>query len=155
MAANKGYIDFAAVALTAATPKTVVGFVAPTNIAEKIIGWEWYANGSTSTAVPITVELCQCTFATNAPGTNSTSVTPRKANTNMAETFQLAAAVNWTAEPTVITVVQTKYLPAYNGKDSKYSPFDPLFIVPGAAGWLVRMTAPANVTVSGTITFEE
>lgn len=155
MAANFGDIAFNGVSLTGSTPKTIVGFIAPANIAVKVLGYTFTANGVDATDIPIKVEICSCTFATNPPGTNSTSVNPSKNNPNMTETFQTAAAVNWTTEPTVLTAGPVLDLPAFNGSKTIQLPLLSPRIVPGGSGFAIRMTAADSVSVSGYIMIEE
>lgn len=59
--------------------------------------------GTVSTGEPVLVEICYATFATNPPGTNSTSLTPLQLNGRVL-TAGFTAARTWTAAPTVITM---------------------------------------------------
>lgn len=68
-----------AVALSAATKKTVVGAKAHANSGLLLLGfWLGFAD-TTASEVPVLIEVEYCTWATNSPGTNSTSVTVRQA----------------------------------------------------------------------------
>lgn len=155
MAANIVDVQFNAVALTAATAKSAIGLRAATNQAVKVLEQAVSFDGATSSNAPTQVEFGACTFATNPPGTASTSVTPTKREPGRAETTQLTAARNWTTEPTVITVVRTIAVGQYNGVYHYIHPFASPHIVAGGGGFLTRITSPNNVNVSGHLTAEE
>ena len=65
----------AAVALAAATAKTILGVKSHANHGLSLVKVELAFDGATAAAVPVLVEVCYCTWATNSPGTNSTSRT--------------------------------------------------------------------------------
>ena len=85
----------------AGTAKTILGVDANSNFGINLLGWWVDFDGVTSSNPPVKLQLLVCTFATNAPGTNSTSVTVKQNYGRLANTG-FAAARNWTAEPTVI-----------------------------------------------------
>ena len=58
-----------AVALSAATAKTIVGVKAHANSGLLLQGARVAFDGVTASGVPVLVELCYCTWATNSPGT--------------------------------------------------------------------------------------
>ena len=91
-----------AVALAAATAKSILGFTAPAQFGGDLLGFSVGFDGVTASAVPVLIELCYATFATNAPGTNSTSTTVDQLY-GRAITAGFTAAKNWTTEPTVLT----------------------------------------------------
>src|SRR3954466_911791 len=97
-------VPFQDVALAPATAKTVIGVAPAANkpipVSVAVITFD----GTTPTAVPVLIEWVIGTNATNAPGTNSTSVTPLQLRGRVT-TAQTPAAKNWTAEPTVLTQV--------------------------------------------------
>lgn len=142
-------------ALAAATAKTVGGVLASTNVCLRVLGFAISFDGATSTNVPAKVEICTCTFATNPPGTNSTSLALAKRDTGRPETIQATAGHTWTTEPTVITVLQTKYIGQFNGLWEILVPFATPLIVPGGDGFCIRVTSPNVVNCSGSITVEE
>src|SRR5690348_10168494 len=107
MAYNQFDVPATTVALVAATAKSVVGLKAATNVCVKVTELSMSFDGATSSNAPAVCEFMQSTFATNAPGTNSTSVTPSKRDTGRAETIQATAAKAWTTEPTVLTLQRT------------------------------------------------
>ncbi len=155
MAANPCDVNFSAVALTASTARTVAGVKAATNVALKILEAAASFDGATSSNAPALVDFARCTFATNSPGTNSTSYTPVKREPGRAETVQATAAHTWTTEPTVVTAQGTKYVGQFNGLYHYIMPFSSPMIVAGAAGFVIRANSPNNVNASGHITFEE
>lgn len=143
----------AAVALSAATAKSVIGVSAPAQFGVDLKKVRFGFDGVTASAVPVLVELCYATFATNAPGTNSTSVTPAQMY-GRSITTGFTAARNWTTEPTVLTVVEEMLL-SPNGGALWYD--FPLGDTPDSAvsqGFVLRMTAPATVNVRSTLSFE-
>src|SRR6266496_4328001 len=93
------------VALVATTAKTILGVNAPAQFGVDLRGFEISFDGVTNTDKPVLVEICQCTFATNPPGTASTANTIQQiyGRTIVAG---FTGAYNWTAEPTVITAVK-------------------------------------------------
>jgi len=134
----------AAVALAAATTaKTIFGIKGDTGYALDLLKWWFTLDGVSASEKPIYIELCYCTWATNAPGTASTSETPNQvAGPRIAETF--AAGRNWTSEPTVLTPIEVfDYDPykAYYGYDFSLgdSPDSA-----NAEGFAVRMTIPSG-----------
>lgn len=155
MAANQFDVPASAVALTAATAKTVVGVRAATNVCLKVTEAAISFDGATSTNAPAICEFNQITFATNPPGTNSTSVTPPKRDAGRAETVQATAARNWTAEPTVHTVQRVLDVGQYNGVVVYMHPFASPHIVVGGSGCGLRLTSPNNVNFGGGLVAEE
>lgn len=135
-----------AVALSAATAKTVNGIKAHANSGISVTKF-WVAfDGVTASAVPVLIEIGYCTWATNGPGTNSTSTTPRQ-KYGRALTVGFTSGKTWTSEPTVITVLE-EFLLSPNGGVVGYD--FPLGTEPDSAlaeGLVVRCTAPATVNV--------
>lgn len=106
----------AAVALST-TAKSVLGIRAGAAFGIQLNGYRVGFDGVDATAGPVYVEVCECTFATNATaGTNNTSET---ANIRNNYGRQLASGMtamrNWTAEPTVLTVVDDFWLDPNKG----------------------------------------
>ena len=133
-----------AVALSAATAKTIIGVKAHANsgvlIKNAFVGFD----GVTASAVPVLVELGYCTWATNSPGTNSTSTTPRQYSGRVL-TVGFTSGKTWTSEPTSITVLD-EWLLTPNGGVVWYQL--PLSDEPDSAlaeGFVLRLTAPATV----------
>lgn len=152
----------AAIALAAATAKTLLYVNAGASdqpvFTEISVGFD----GITSSAVPALVELVYGTKATNStPGTASTSVTPVQQRGWPAQTPLSTAAANCTSEPTVLTAGRN-WLVTPNG-GLIILPFtlsrEPTGVASGTAlsGNQVglRATAPAIVNTRGYVEIEE
>lgn len=155
--ASAGYtvITGGAVALSAATAKTVLGVKAHANSGLQLKSFEVAFDGVTASAVPVLVELAYCTFATNSPGTNSTSVTPLQ-QYGRALTAGFTAGKTWTAgnEPTTISVLK-EFLVAPDKGLVMYQ--FPLGMEPDTAlaeGLVLRINAPAAVNVRASMLVE-
>jgi hypothetical protein len=143
----------AAVALAAATAKSIVGVLAPAQFGCDLIGFDVSFDGVTASATPVLVELCACTFATNPPSTNSTGTTVDQAY-GRAITAGFTAAANWTTEPTVVTPLREFLVDPNKG----LFVFDfPLGQSPDndvSKGFVLRCNAPAIVNVRAGLRFE-
>lgn len=142
-----------AVALSAATAKTVIGVKSHANHGLTLTKFRVAFDGVTASAVPVLVELCYCTWATNSPGTASTSTTIRQ-RYGRAITMSATAGKTWTTEPTVLTV-SLEWLLSPNGGLVLYD--FPLGTAPDCAvseGFALRLTAPATVNARATFEFE-
>ena len=150
-----GYTSPAAagVALIAATAKSVIGVSAPAQFGVDLTKFRIAFDGATSTAVPVSVELCAATFATNPPGTASTTITPVQVY-GRSITAGFTAASNWTTEPTALTVIDAWTLPAYGGTVVYDFPFSTSPDSPVSNGFVIRCTAPAAVNARPTLWFE-
>lgn len=85
------------------TVKTVFGVKAHAN-SGLLLKEAWITfQGVSATGEPVLVELGYCTWATNSPGTNSTSETVLQTSGRVL-TAGFTAGRNWTSEPTAITV---------------------------------------------------
>lgn len=109
-------------------------------------------DGVTSGQRPVRLSLARCTFATNAPGTNSTTVTVKQSyGRHIATGF--AAGKTWTAAPTVIeTVAEEQFALDPNLGMFRY-PW-PLGEEPDTAlgeGWLLQALVETGDTVSASI----
>lgn len=152
-AAGYSIVTGGAVALSAATAKTILGAKAHANSGLQLKRFWVGFDGVTASAVPVLVEIGYCTFGANSPGTNSTSVTPAQVY-GRALTAGFTAGKTWTAEPTTITVLQ-EFLLTPNGGLVAYD--YPLGTEPDTAlaeGLVIRCTAPATVNVRGSMTVE-
>lgn len=143
----------AVVALVAATAKSVIGVSAPAQFGVDLTKFRVAFDGATSTAVPVQIELCYATFATNAPGTASTTITPLQVY-GRAITAGFTAASNWTAEPTVLSVIDAWSLPAFNGTVVYDFPFGTTPDSAVSQGFVIRCTSPATVNVRPSLWFE-
>lgn len=134
------------VSLSAATAKSVIGAKGATDFGIDLQSWWVDFDGVTSSAEPVLVELCYATFATNSPGTNSAGLTERQLYGRVL-TPGFTGGVNWTSEPTVLTVVDAFALDPNKGL-FRYD--YPLGQTPDSAfseGYVLRLTAPATVSV--------
>lgn len=153
--AKAGYVcsTEGAVALTAATAKSIIGVKSHANFGLDLIKFRVAFDGVTASAVPVLVELGYCTFGANSPGTNSTSTTPRQAYGRVL-TAGLTSGKTWTTEPTTITTLDD-WLLTPNGGVVLYD--FPLGTSPDTAlaeGFVLRLTAPAAVNVRATMWVE-
>lgn len=135
-----------AVALAAATVKTVLGVKAHANsglLLKKVsIGFD----GVTASAVPVYWELASCTWATNSPGTNSTSTTPRQSSGRVL-TAGFTSGKTWTSEPTTIVSIEDPLLTPNGGLVMYDWPLGTEWESALAEGFVLRCTAPAIVNV--------
>jgi hypothetical protein len=143
-----------AIALTAATAKTILNVISGANAINRITAFSVSFDGVTPTAVPVLVELCYCTQAGAGTPTGGT-FTPTQIR-GATRTCQAAGSRNYTAEPTAITTYLPFLVPAFNGLLVMQFPLgrEPEQIVT-ADGLLLRCTAPAAVNVRGWLEFEE
>jgi len=153
---NVGYAtNSASVALAAGTARSVIGVRAGAAFGLNLKGYDISFDGVTSSAVPVYVELCYATFATNPPGTNSTTVAPTQRYGRVLA-HGMTAAHSWVAanEPTVLTMIQDFWLDPNKGLVI----YDyPLGLEPDTAlneGFVIRCTAPAVVNVRAGLRME-
>jgi hypothetical protein len=143
----------AAVALAAATAKVTLGIQGNAAFGLDLTKARVGFDGVTATAVPVLVELCYITFATNPPGTNSTTITPVQTYGRVSA-HGITAARDWSVLPTVVTPIDEILLDPNKG----LLVYDfPLGTSPDSAfsqGFGYRCTAPAIVNVRGTFHFE-
>jgi hypothetical protein len=153
--AKAGYsaVTGAAIALGAGTPKSVLGVRSGASFGLDLKKFSVSFDGITATHTPVLVEICYATFATNAPGTNSTAVTPVQ-NYGRVIAHGTTAARNWTTEPTVLSVAREFLLSPAGGVVL----YDwPLGDTPDSAvseGYVIRCTAPAGVNVRAGLWWE-
>lgn len=141
------------VALSAATAKSIIGIRAGASFSIELLmaSVAFDQSGSAApTNEPITVELCTATFATNAPGTNSTTITPAQFGGPVL-THGMTAARNWTTEPTVLAVID-EFLVHPQAGLKEYFPLggEPN---PGGLnnGFVLRVTAPNAVNARASL----
>lgn len=142
-----------AVALTAATAKSVIGVKAHANSGLQLVYFWVGFDGVTASAVPILVEVMYSTFATNSPGTASTSTTPRQRYGRVL-TAGFTSAKTWTTEPTVLTPLDEFLLSADKGLVGYQWPLGQYPDSALAEGFVIRCNAPAAVNVRATIGIE-
>jgi hypothetical protein len=142
-----------AVALTAATVKSVLGIKGHANFGLEVKKFRVAFDGVTSSAVPVAVTLEYCTFATNSPGTASTSVTPAQAYGRVTA-VGATAGKTWTTEPTALTVLDEWLLDPNKGLAIYDIPLGDSPDSAVAEGFVIRCNAPAAVNVRSSIWFE-
>lgn len=155
MSVNRFDVPASTVACTAATAKCVLGIKAATNQCVNLTEVAISFDGATSSNAPAVCEFMQSTFGANAPGTNSTSVTPSKRDTGRAETVQATAAKTWSTEPTTLTLQRSLDVGQFNGVAVYIHPFASPFIIIGGQGCVLRITSPNNVNFSGWLSADE
>jgi hypothetical protein len=132
-------------ALTAATARTVLGAKAHANSGLLLKALSVEFQGIVATGEPVLVELCYATFATNAPGTNSTSCTIRQGSGRVL-TAGFTAAYSWVAanEPTVLTVLEPHFIHPQAGVIYQI-PLGDEYDTALAEGFALRLTAAVGV----------
>lgn len=144
----------AAVALAAATAKSVLCVIAPAQFGIDLCSFSIGFDGVTSSAVPVVCELMTSTLATNStPGTNNTTGTVNqiagRAITNGFTGFYAS-----TAEPTVLTKFDEVLLTPNGGLIVRDYPLGATPDTAVSNGIVLRCTAPAVVNVRASFTFE-
>lgn len=142
--------------LTAA--KSIVGVSATANFGCVLKKYRIGFDGVTASAVPVYVEICNCTFATNNPATggavNTVETLWQIYGKGITGGFTVARA--WTAgnEPTVVSPMDSFLLTPNGGTVIYDYPLGDCPDVGVSNGFLIRCTAPAAVNVRGTLIFE-
>lgn len=143
-----GVTSAAAVALVAATPKTVLAAIAHANSGLQTVGFDISFNGVTATEVPVLVEICQLSGAT--AGTSTAATIVQESGLVLAAGF--TAAYAYSVEPTVLTVMRKFWLTPNGGTvlydfplgNEPQCGFSPL-------GLALRCTAPAAANAQVTM----
>jgi hypothetical protein len=144
----------AAVALAAATAKTVLCAIAPAQFGIDLCGFEVGFDGVTSSAVPVFVELMTSTLASNStPGTNNTTGTVTQIG-GRSITAGFTGFYNSTTEPTVLTAFDSFLLTPNGGLVIRDYPLGATPDTAVSNGIVIRCTAPAVVNVRASMTFE-
>lgn len=140
------------VALSAATAKTVLSVIAPAGKVITIVAFKVDFDGVSASAEPVLVELCRSTQAT--AGTSS-AVTPRRKRGPSAATVGSTAAKNYSAEPTVVTLIEDYAVDPNKGLFAIQYPLGREAEEIDTDALLLRLTAPATVNARAWIEFEE
>jgi len=136
--------------------KTILAVLAPAQFGVDLKKFRLGFQGVTASAVPVLVELCYLTGATNStPGTNNTTRTAAITQTyGRSITTGFLAFSNSTAEPTVLTPLDEWPLTPAGGLVI----YDfPLGDTPDSAvsqGFALRVTAAATVDLRAALWFE-
>jgi hypothetical protein len=139
--------------VTVTTAKSVLGIRAGSAFGLDLAMWAVSARASGSSAPtyePILCELCYCTFATNStPGTNNTSETPVQL-AGRAMTHGMTAMSNWTAEPTVLSVLDEQALHPQQGF-KEFMGLGQEFDTDLNHGFVIRVTSANSITLRATL----
>lgn len=149
MAAFIGTAQVTEEALAAATEETVIQLVAPANHRVKVLAFGIFFDGTSVTAEPAQVELARQTTA----GTAS-SLTPVQRDNSLAETLQVSAQQDFTAEPTKGDILESREVHPQSGFEVWY-PLGQEPIIGGGDRLGLIVTAPATVNCRAWICFEE
>lgn len=138
------------VSLSAATAKTVLNAIAHANFGIDLRSIEIAFDGVTASNEPVLVEICSSTQAT--AGT-STSVTPAQVYGRVIAAG-FTAAKNYSAEPTVLTVIDEFSLSPNGGLVIRDWPLGEGFDQDVSDGIALRLTAPQTCSVRATMKIE-
>jgi hypothetical protein len=141
--------------LVAATAKSILGVSGTSGFGVNLLGFKVSFDGTTASATPVLIELCAATFATNGPGTNSTTITPVQER-GRTITPGFTAAYGWTAanEPTVLTVLESFRVTPNGGCLIYDYPLEASPDSPASNGFVIRCTtASVAVNVWGDMKF--
>lgn len=138
------------VTLVAATAKTVIMLTAAAQHRVRVQGISVYFKDTVVTDTPVKVELVRATTA----GTPGSSPTPVKKDESGGETIQTTGGINFSAEPTITDILETKEVHPQTG-EKFYYPFSQEVMIKGGNRFAVRMTAAQGQTVACNLDFEE
>ena len=134
------------------TLTTDLGIKTPANQAITLDEVDVGFDGTNSAQGPGIIDIDQTTWATNSPGTNSTSVTPVASDSGRPETIQSTAGKTWTVQPTVLTVWKSFLVPTYMGSALAPLPLMKPLVAKGGGGVSLASTLPSTVTANLTAT---
>lgn len=139
------------IALTAATAKTILSVINAANSLIRVTAFAVSFDGISSVGEPVTVELCSSTEAGAGTATSHTIAQVRGAP----RTVQATAKRNFTAEPSVLTVLMRWLVHPQTGLAVQF----PLGREPEQTvtvrALVLRCTAPATVNAQGFMEWEE
>jgi len=142
-----------AVALAAGVAKTVLGVRGNAAFGLDLKNYSVSFDGVTAAATAVLVEVCYATFATNPPGTASTSSTIDQ-RYGRTQTSGITGAKNWTTEPTVLTGLLEILIDPYKGAIVYDWPLGETPDCDLSHGFVIRCNAPAAVNVRAGLRFE-
>jgi 2-methylaconitate cis-trans-isomerase PrpF len=146
----------AAVALAAATTKTILNLIAPASFGLKLVEYTVSFDGVTGAAAPVLVEVCQSTQA----GAGTPAASPPTPVQYMGRTIAHGITVGhaYTAEPTVLTPIDQQLVDPYKGLFVFPIPEDESFETDTSGGTVksvcIRCNAPAIVNTRVEMRFE-
>lgn len=144
-------LAFGASAKTIAATSTLttdLGVKTPANQAVTLDEIDVGFDGTNSANAPGIIDIGFCTFATNAPGTNSSSTTPVASDSGRPETIQSTTGKTWTVQPTVITIWKSFLVPVYMGSALAPLPLLRPMIAKGGNGIVMSSTLASGVTAN-------
>lgn len=103
------YVAYTSADVNFSTVKTILGVKAHANSGLILKAASIMFQGTSPTNEPVLIELGYCTWATNSPGTNSTSETVVQASGRVL-TAGFTAGRAWSSEPTTITVLEPLFI---------------------------------------------
>lgn len=154
--AKAGYsiVTGAAVALSAATAKTILFATAAAQFGMDLKKISVAFDGVTASAVPVLVEVMRSTAASNStPGTGNSSGTVNQIY-GRTITAGFVGGYACTSEPTVLTVCRSFLLTPNGGVVIYDFPLGDTLDCDVSNGFAIRCTAPATVNVRGDMVFE-
>jgi hypothetical protein len=144
----------AAVALAAATAKTVLAVNSPAQFGCDLKKFRVAFDGVTASAVPVLVELMYSTMATNStPGTGNTAGTVNQIY-GRTITAGFTSFYASTSEPTALTLIDSFLLDPNKGLVIYDFPLGDTPDTAVSNGIVIRCTAPATVNVRASMVFE-
>lgn len=145
----------AAVALAAATPKTILNLIAPATFGIELIEYTISFDGVTAAAAPVLVEVCQSTQAgAGTPAGGPPTPTQYKGRPIA---HGITTGHGYTAEPTVLTPIDQQLVDPYKGLFVFPIPDGDEFESDASGGTIkalaIRCNAPAIVNVRAEMRF--
>jgi hypothetical protein len=139
------------VALTAATAKTILSFLAAANALIRLVEFGVSFDGTSATAEPATIELCGSTEGAAGTSTAQTPVQMR----GPTRTVQGSGKRNFTAEPTTLTCWKRWLVHPQTGIEMQYPLGREPEQITTADAMCLRVTAPATLNAQGYMEVEE
>lgn len=146
---GSGATNTTPVALVAATAKTVVAALGSSGDSIGLLRAKVSFDGVTGTAVPALVEIGVIT----ALGT-MTSFTPVQ-NSGVVMASSASAGYNASGEPTYTRIIDSFYVPVFNGLYEAWYPLGEEPNAIGSQGFGIRVTAPAAVNCLASLLYAE
>jgi len=138
--------------LSATTPTTVGFLTAPTNQRVKLLGYGFYFDGNSNSAVPIEIKLARPT----ALGTLTSGGTPIPCDQGVTETIQSVVGLAASAEPTLTASLVAKTITVHPQLGYEYlAPLGQEEMIKGGQTFVFSANAPATVNIRGYMKFEE
>lgn len=125
--------------------KTALNIIAGANQAILLKSVTIAMDGTTSSAVPATVDICQSTQATAGTGTGSPTITQASGRALAA---QATVAANFSAEPTVLTPLEKYYVPQFMGLFRYNLPLGDEYETDFSGGTVKALAVRINVTAN-------